>query len=195
MRNPVFRLVDKTRLVGMGVLVLGLLIGCTDEKQPIFRGKKHDSQATTDSGSRPGHDASTLTHERSSAIPVDTAENSAGYTPSSVGTSQIAGSTADGDSVIREGETGRRKPSLDWSLPDDDAWLNNSEVAELEYAGGFSGFRQQLMESYLQNSQPLSQQAIEVSGRLLWDESEEAIDKPLEEVLTGAEVEIRVRLP
>lgn len=195
MQNPVFRLVNTTRLVGMGMLVSGLLIGCADEEQPILRGKKHDSQTATDSGSRSGRDASTLTHERSNAIPVDAANKSVGYIPPSVGANQVARSTTDGNSVVREGEAGRLKPSLDWSLPDDDVWLNNSEVAELEYAGGFAGFRQQLMESYLQNSQPLGQQVIEVSGRLLWDESEEAIDKPLEEVLTGAEVEIRVRLP
>lgn len=35
---------------------------------------------------------------------------------------------------------------------------------------------------------------LDLSGRLLWDESEAALAKPLEETLLGAEVEFKIRL-
>lgn len=36
---------------------------------------------------------------------------------------------------------------------------------------------------------------VDLSGKLYWDESEEARAKPLNEAITGGEVELRIRLP
>ncbi|WP_369857327.1 hypothetical protein [Candidatus Thalassolituus haligoni] len=45
------------------------------------------------------------------------------------------------------------------------------------------------------NAQPQTGSALDLSGKLHWDESEAAETKPLRDTITGAEVELRFKLP
>lgn len=80
---------------------------------------------------------------------------------------------------------------IDWSLPPEQ-WETDrtSEWSEAQSRQLHQGIVQAFMEA-----SESDEESVEWSGRLHWDESEQGLEKPLMDSVTGAELEIRIRLP
>lgn len=166
------RVVPRQRILWSGCVVAAILAsGCSDDSQPIPRGTKHAVP----------EDMQTLKHNESA--PVKNAQ------PTVV--NEQAPEPADPNNIITDAvpEHVRTAP-LDLSLPE----LSWSREEELWPAETQEPLRQSIARAFDHPSleQPVG---VEWSGKLLWDESEEAEDKPLQEAFNGAELEIRIRLP
>jgi hypothetical protein len=82
-------------------------------------------------------------------------------------------------------------PVIDWSLPHDN-WVADSTSGWSE--GQSLQLHQGILQAFLASSEN-EEESVEWSGRLHWDESEQGLEKPLMDSVTGAELEIRFRLP
>lgn len=80
---------------------------------------------------------------------------------------------------------------IDWSLPPEQWEIDRtSEWSEAQSRQLHQGIVQAFMEA-----SESDEESVEWSGRLHWDESEQGLEKPLMDSVTGAELEIRIRLP
>merc|ERR1711879_613761 len=102
----------------------------------------------------------------------------------------IGRETGENERVVGEQKSVEQsRPTLDWSLP----VLEWQDLDDEGMAYNEGRLHDGIMSAFRTSS--LSEESIEWSGRLHWDESEQGEEKPLTESVTGAELEIRFRLP
>jgi len=158
--------------VWLGVLVG--LTGCSEPGQPIPRGSKHPApQPVEERHTESIPERAPLTSE----VSTETKDS-------------IGRETGENERVVGEQKSVEQsRPTLDWSLP----VLEWQDLDDEGMAYNEGRLHDGIMSAFRTSS--LSEESIEWSGRLHWDESEQGEEKPLTESVTGAELEIRFRLP
>lgn len=159
------------------VLMANLLIGCSNEGEAILRGTKHSGDQISSSDEIKAQDV-----QGTSAVQRD-----------DVSTMGDNGHSLDGNMGEMQGKNSagngkqRQKP-LDLSLPNT-GWyaLGPQKLADMDE------LERNIIRSFEQRKN--EQSDIKWSGKLHWDESEAAQQKPLQDSVKGAELEIRIRLP
>ena len=191
-------------LLGAGLWGLG---GCSDSDAPILRSRQSPVVETTvppvesveapKSVSRAVEALSAATIMPSSlpsrAVSLTIEEKTVPYlgeTPVSVPL-PVSGGNISSAYPATDVEHLAPTPVIDWSLPHDN-WVADSASDWSE--GQSLQLHQGILQAFLVSSEN-EEESVEWSGRLHWDESEQGLEKPLMDSVTGAELEIRFRLP
>ena len=172
----------------VAVLISGLLAGCSDDCQPVLRGFKSTVEAV----------ASKVTGHVAEEPEAPGVENQAA--DSDV---PATGQTTADEPVVAEGPTGSSEDvSMDYRpLETLEEYKNNKDRQPLNLS--LPAMYWDKNPGEVQNNgilpdvfQPMiSDPRMNLSGRLHWDESEEAKHLSVEDTITGAEVELQFRLP
>lgn len=164
------------------LLMIVLVAGCSDDRQPILRGAKH-----------PGSDSSIQSARESSLRETSPADAKSSETSDGVATVNTPQKEAEPDEGIEEvtgASTRPRLEPLDLSLPEL-TWRSDTEQWTPDSVEPLRNSIARAFENDMGSEEP----GVELSGKLHWDESEAAENKPLQEAVMGAEFEIRIPLP
>lgn len=188
----------RSKVMVVAVLICGLLAGCSDDCDPVLRGFKSTVEAVTQkvSGQQDSEASAedTVTGEALPAAPVteetvadDVSVNIPVREPLADDTAAMA--TTDDVSVkyrpletLEDYKNNKDRQPLNLSLPAM-YWDKNPGVVQN------NGILPDVFQPMI------SDPRMNLSGRLHWDESEEAKNLSVEDTITGAEVELQFRLP
>ena len=178
------------RKKGMVVAVLfcGLLTGCSDDCQPVLRGIKSTVEAVASKVT--GHMAEEPeTPEVENQAPDSDVPAPEQSTSEELAATEGATTTSDDVSIdyrpletLEDYKNNNDRQPLNLSLP---AMYWDKNPGEVQNNGILPDVFQPM----------ISDPRMNLSGRLHWDESEEAKHLSVEDTITGAEVELQFRLP